>query len=114
MSAGDYRTQTGVGVLLARYHLYDDAIPHFQAALRASPDSDDVKFDLADAYFRKGLYDQALEAAQQVSRARPTGCRVSGVARRHPRPSRRTLPRRTRFSAMPSAGIPTTTSITFR
>jgi tetratricopeptide (TPR) repeat protein len=35
--------------------------------LRANPDSDDVKFDLADAYFRKGLYPQALEAAQQVS-----------------------------------------------
>jgi tetratricopeptide (TPR) repeat protein len=67
LSAGDYRTQTGVGVLLARYHLYDDAIQHFQRALRANPDSDDVKFDLVDAYFRKGLYTQALEAAGQVS-----------------------------------------------
>jgi tetratricopeptide (TPR) repeat protein len=69
VSAGDYRIQTGVGVLLARYHLYDVAITHFQAALRASPDSDDVKFDLADAYFRKGLYDQALDAALTVSTA---------------------------------------------
>ena len=67
ISAGDYRTQTGVGVLLARFRLYDDAILHFQAALHASPDSDDVKFDLADAYFRKGLYAQALETAHQVS-----------------------------------------------
>ena len=67
LSSGDYRTQTGVGVLLARFHLYDDAIQHFQTALRASPDSDDIKFDLADAYFRKGAYPQALEAAQQVS-----------------------------------------------
>jgi tetratricopeptide (TPR) repeat protein len=56
-----------VGVLLARYRLYDDAIQHFQAAARANPDSDDVKFDLADAYFRKGQYDQALETAQKVS-----------------------------------------------
>ena len=69
VSTGDYRIQTGVGVLLARYHLYDDAILHFQTALQAGPDSDDVKFDLADAFFRKGLYDQALEAASKVSPA---------------------------------------------
>src|SRR5882724_439525 len=69
VSAGDYRIPTGVGVLLARYHLYDDAITHFQAALQSSPDSDDVKFDLADVYFRKSLYHQALEAALKVSPA---------------------------------------------
>src|SRR6267154_533398 len=50
ISASDYRTQTGVGVLLARFRLYDDAVQHFQAALKASPDSADVKFNLADAY----------------------------------------------------------------
>jgi tetratricopeptide (TPR) repeat protein len=69
LSAADYRTQTGVGVLLARFRLYDDAIQHFQLALRANKDSDDVKFDLADAYFRKGRYSEALETAQQVSAA---------------------------------------------
>ena len=69
LSVGDYRTQTGVGVLLAQYRLYDDAIRHFQAAMHVKPDSDDVKFDLADAYFRKGVYQQALDIAQQVSRS---------------------------------------------
>jgi tetratricopeptide (TPR) repeat protein len=67
VGANDYRTLTGSGVLLARYALYDDAIQHFQAALKANPDSDEIKFDLADAYFRKRLYTQALDAAQQVS-----------------------------------------------
>ncbi|MGB8537729.1 MAG: tetratricopeptide repeat protein [Acidobacteriaceae bacterium] len=67
VSANDGRVLTGVGVLLARYHLYDDAIQHFQAAAQANPNADGIKFDLADAYFRKGLYPQALDAAQQVS-----------------------------------------------
>jgi tetratricopeptide (TPR) repeat protein len=66
-SGEDFRMQAGLGVLLARYRLYDDAIRHFQAAAKANPDSNDVKFDLADAYFRKGQYPQALEAAQSVS-----------------------------------------------
>jgi tetratricopeptide (TPR) repeat protein len=69
ISADDYRTQTGIGVLLARYRLYDDAIQHFQNALRTNPDSDDVKFDLANAYFRKGRYAEALDASQRVSAA---------------------------------------------
>jgi tetratricopeptide (TPR) repeat protein len=69
LSAGDYRTQTGIGVLLARHHLYDEAIRHFQTALRVNPDSDDARFDLADAYFRRRMYPQALEVAQQVSSA---------------------------------------------
>jgi tetratricopeptide (TPR) repeat protein len=67
LSSGDYRTQTGIGVLLASFRLYDDAIQHLQTALAANPESDDVKFDMADAYFRKGAYTQALQAAQQVS-----------------------------------------------
>ena len=67
VSASDFRTMTGVGVLLARHHLYDDAVQHFQAALRLNPGSDDVIFDLADAYFRERQYAEALEAAKQVS-----------------------------------------------
>lgn len=67
MSPDDFRMQGGIGVLLARYHLYDDAIRHFQAAAKANPNSDDVKFDLADAYFRKGQFTEANEIAQTVS-----------------------------------------------
>jgi len=67
MSADDFRTLTGVGVLLARYHLYGNAIDHFQAALKANPNADDVKFDLADAFFRARRYPEALDAAMQVS-----------------------------------------------
>ena len=69
VSRNDYRTQTGIGVLLARYHLYDDAIQHFQTALEANPDSDDVKFDLANAYLRRGRYQEALGTAKGVSAA---------------------------------------------
>ena len=67
LSSQDYRMQTGTGVLLARYRLFDDAIQHFQNALRANPDSDDVKFDLASAYFRKGQYQDALAATETIS-----------------------------------------------
>jgi tetratricopeptide (TPR) repeat protein len=67
LSAGDYRTQNGIGVLLARYHLYDDAIQHFRDALKANPGSDEVIFNIADASFRKGQYAEALDAAGQIS-----------------------------------------------
>ncbi|HTD56919.1 MAG TPA: tetratricopeptide repeat protein [Silvibacterium sp.] len=67
LSSADYRTEAGAGVLLARYHLYDEAIQHFQLAMAANPSSDEVKFDIADAYFRKGRYSEALDAAEQVS-----------------------------------------------
>jgi tetratricopeptide (TPR) repeat protein len=67
VSSGNSRTLAAAGVLLARYHLYDDAIQHFQAALQANSASNEVSFDLANAYFRKGRYSEALDAALQVS-----------------------------------------------
>jgi tetratricopeptide (TPR) repeat protein len=67
LSSRDFRTLTGVGVLLARYRLYESAIHHFQEALEVSPDSDEIKFNLANAYFRVGQYTHALEMANQVS-----------------------------------------------
>ena len=64
---GDARTLTQSGVLLARYKLYDDAIQQFLAALHTQPHVDDVSFDLADAYYRKGLFSDALDAALGVT-----------------------------------------------
>jgi len=64
---GDPRTLTQSGVLLARYRLYDDAIQQFLAALHAKPHVDDISFDLADAYYRKRLYSDALDAALEVT-----------------------------------------------
>lgn len=69
IAAADARTLTGAGVLLARYRLFDDAIRNFKAALETAPGSNEIAFDLADAYFRKGAYADALAAAQQVSEA---------------------------------------------
>ncbi len=67
IGSGNFRTLTGIGVLFARFHLYDDAIQHFQLALQVSPNADDVKFDLANAYFRKHEYSHALDIALQAS-----------------------------------------------
>jgi tetratricopeptide (TPR) repeat protein len=69
LSSDDYRTQAGVGVLLAQSRLYDQAIVHFQNALRTNSSSDEIKFDLADAYFRKGMYSEALQTVQGISPA---------------------------------------------
>ena len=67
VTGGDFRTTLGVGVLLARYAQYPEAIRHFQMALQADPSSDDAKYNLANAYFRARAYPQALEATQQVA-----------------------------------------------
>jgi tetratricopeptide (TPR) repeat protein len=63
----DARSLTDEGALLARYGLYEDAIQQFLTAQQSDPTSDDIHYDLADAYFRKGLYRDALDAATQVS-----------------------------------------------
>lgn len=67
LRAGDDRTLAGAGVLLARFRMYDDAVRQFEAAIQANPDSDDAKFDLANALFRKGDYAAALDVCQKVS-----------------------------------------------
>lgn len=68
-SQNDFRTEAGVGVLLARYRLYPQAVDHFQQALKANPNSDGVWYDLADAYFRAQDYSDAYKALERVSSA---------------------------------------------
>jgi predicted Zn-dependent protease len=58
---------TGAGVLLARYRIYPEAIKYFQDALAADPDSDDGKYDIADAYFSMRDYGHALQWLQSIS-----------------------------------------------
>ena len=65
----DVRTLKGLGVLLARHGMYDDAIAQFQKALIVQPDSDDARFDLATAYFRKGDYLSARQSTDAISEA---------------------------------------------
>lgn len=72
LSSGNYRALAGAGVLLARYRLYDDAIQHFQQALEVNPNSNDVRYDLADAYFRMQQYQEALETMQGISPIGPS------------------------------------------
>jgi tetratricopeptide (TPR) repeat protein len=67
LSQGDFRTSVGVGVLLARYGLYQEAVTHLQQAVQSNPDSDDAWYDLADAYFRMRDYPDAFTAAQHIS-----------------------------------------------
>jgi predicted Zn-dependent protease len=67
VSGGDYRTVLGVGVLLARYRLYPEAIQDFQMALAADPASNEAKYNLANAYFQTREYPRTLESLQQFS-----------------------------------------------
>jgi tetratricopeptide (TPR) repeat protein len=66
-SGRDLRTELGIGVLLAKYRLYRDALPHFELALAADPTSDEARYDLADTYFHLRDYGHAFEVLQQVS-----------------------------------------------
>jgi len=67
VSGGDFRTELNEGVLLGRFHLYADSIRYFQAALKLNPSSDEAKYNLAEAQFENGNYDEALESLQHVS-----------------------------------------------
>ena len=67
IGGNDYRTLIGIGVLLGRYHCYEEAINYFEKALYANPKSDETRFDLADALFKTRKFAEALDAAERVS-----------------------------------------------
>jgi tetratricopeptide (TPR) repeat protein len=67
VSAGDFRTKLNTGVLLGRFHHYEDAIRYFQAALKINSSSDDAKYNLAEAYFQSGNYEEALKSLLEIS-----------------------------------------------
>ena len=67
VSAGDFRTKLNTGVLLGRFHHYEDAIRYFQGALKINSSSDDAKYNLAEAYFQSGNYKEALNSLLEIS-----------------------------------------------
>ena len=80
---------------------------HFQAAAQANPNADEIKFDLADAYFRKGLYPRpSMLHSRFQSRAAKT--MPTWLCWEMSTRTWVTQPARKRFTAMPSAVIQTT------
>jgi len=67
LSKGDVRTAVGIGVLLAQYRMYPEAIEHFQMAVAADPSSDEARYDLANAHFHVRDYQRALEVIQEAT-----------------------------------------------
>ena len=71
VSAEDFRMQAGIGVLLARYRLYDDAIRHFASALQVQPYYASTHFGLADARVGKKEFPLAIEHYKVALRTDP-------------------------------------------
>jgi tetratricopeptide (TPR) repeat protein len=69
LSGKDFRTLSGAGVLLARFRLYPEAIRHFQEAIAANPDPDEMRYNLANAQFLNHEDAAALQSLQQISPA---------------------------------------------
>ena len=67
VSGFDFRTELSVGVLLGRFHLYEAAVQHFEAAIKANPASDDARYNLAEAYLRSDRYQDALDSLLQLT-----------------------------------------------
>lgn len=67
LSGEDFRTELNSGVLLGRFHLYPDSVRYLQTALKINPGSNEAKYNLAEALFRGGNYQEALQSLLQVS-----------------------------------------------
>ena len=87
ISSGDYRTQTGVGVLLARYRLYDDAIQHFQTASASQSRFRRREVRSGRRLLPQGRLRSGSRGRHEGFGGRTAGRRFPGSARRHPRPS---------------------------
>jgi lipoprotein NlpI len=57
--------------MLALSELFDDALAHYDAALRAEPDFIPARFGRSDAYFKQRRHDAALADIDEVIRLRP-------------------------------------------
>jgi Flp pilus assembly protein TadD len=75
LSGADFRTLSGVGVLLAQFRLYPAAIQHFQDAITANPSSDEARYNLANTQFLSHENAKALQSLQQIS---PSGQKEDG------------------------------------
>ncbi len=67
LSVSDFRSLLGEGVMLAQFHLYPEAIQHFEAAATTDPTSDEARYNLANAQYQIHEYAKAFESLQKVS-----------------------------------------------
>ncbi|HEX6290846.1 MAG TPA: tetratricopeptide repeat protein [Herpetosiphonaceae bacterium] len=71
-SAGQFRlSRAGLGRLYARGGMFGQAIDEFRAVLDADPSRDDVKAALAEALWRDGQEDEAMEFCRDVLDRQP-------------------------------------------
>ncbi len=71
-SAGQFRlSRAGLGRLYARGGMFSQAIDEFRAVLDADPDRNDVKVALAEALWRDGQEDEAMDYCRDLLERQP-------------------------------------------